>query len=179
MQDEILQKGKRIAHENFGSEDPLGDQRVSEKWHLVRYHVGMQIPNSSNRPSASADMTPMIDVVFLLIIFFLVSSHLARQENRLPLELPVASTFEPVDPDRAALTISVNEEAKWLVGGDVVDDSSLRKILVDLRQRMGTTAAIRIRTDGLVQYQYVEPILREAALAGVTDATIAVREESR
>ena len=136
----------------------------------------MRVPNSSHRPSASADMTPMIDVVFLLIIFFLVSSHLARQEHHLPLELPVASTFGPVDPDRAALTISVNEEAKWMVAGNVVDLESLRSVLVDLRQRMGSGAAIRIRTDGQVQYRYVEPILREAALAGVTDATIAVRE---
>ncbi len=123
-------------------------------------------------------MTPMIDVVFLLIIFFLVSSHLARQENRLPLDLPVASTFDPIDPESAPLTISVDEEARWLISGDVVDLRSLRSILADLRMRMGSDAAIRIRTDGAVQYQYVEPVLREAALAGVTDAAIAVREET-
>ena len=34
------------------------------------------------------------------------------------------------------------------------------------------------RTDAMVQYQYVEPVLREAALAGVTDAAIAVRQEA-
>ncbi|MGI9472483.1 MAG: ExbD/TolR family protein [Rubripirellula sp.] len=122
-------------------------------------------------------MTPMIDVVFLLIIFFLVSSHLARQENRLPLDLPVASTFDPTDPEKAPLTISVDDQANWLVSGDVVDLKTLRLILADLRTRMGAEAAIRIRTDGAVQYQYVEPVLREAALAGVTDAAIAVREE--
>jgi biopolymer transport protein ExbD len=122
-------------------------------------------------------MTPMIDVVFLLIIFFLVSSHLARQENRLPLDLPVASTFDPLDPERAPLTISINEEAKWLINGDVIDLPSLRSALADLRSRQGADAAIRIRTDGMVHYQFVEPVLREAALAGVNDATIAVRED--
>ena len=122
-------------------------------------------------------MTPMIDVVFLLIIFFLVSSHLARQENRLPLELPVASTFDPTAPEKAPLTISVDDQANWLVSGDVVDLETLRLILADLRITKGSDAAIRIRTDGGVQYQYVEPVLREAALAGVTDAAIAVREE--
>ena len=136
----------------------------------------MQIPNSSHRRSVGANMTPMIDVVFLLIIFFLVSSHLARQENRLPLELPTASTFDPTDPERAPLTISVDSGARWLVSGDVVDLPALRSILRDLQTRSGNDAAIRIRTDGEVQYQYVEPILREAALAGVTDAAIAVRE---
>lgn len=123
-------------------------------------------------------MTPMIDVVFLLIIFFLVSSHLARQENRLPLDLPVAATFDPIDPERAPLTISVDERADWLVAGKVVDLPTLRSILRELRAKMGTDAAIRIRTDGMVQYQYVEPVLREAALAGVTDAAIAVRQET-
>lgn len=139
----------------------------------------MQIPSNSDRPSVGANMTPMIDVVFLLIIFFLVSSHLARQENRLPLELPVASTFDPADPERAPLTISVNEEAEWLVRGKIVDQPSLRAALTDLQASMGADAAIRIRTDGEVQYRYVEPILREAALAGVRDAAIAVREEVR
>jgi biopolymer transport protein ExbD len=137
----------------------------------------MQVPNTSNRRSVGANMTPMIDVVFLLIIFFLVSSHLARQENRLPLDLPVASTFDPLDPQSAPLTISVDEGANWLVAGKVVDLTALRSILADLRNQMGPDAAIRIRTDAAVQYQYVEPVLREAALAGVTDAAIAVREE--
>lgn len=137
----------------------------------------MQVPTSSHRRSVGANMTPMIDVVFLLIIFFLVSSHLARQENRLPLELPVASTFDPTDPEKAPLTISVDDQANWLVSGDVVDLETLRLILADLRITKGSDAAIRIRTDGGVQYQYVEPVLREAALAGVTDAAIAVREE--
>jgi biopolymer transport protein ExbD len=137
----------------------------------------MQIPSSTDRPSAGANMTPMIDVVFLLIIFFLVSSHLARQENRLPLELPLAAEFDSVDPEKAPLTISVDEQARLRVGGNVIDVPTLRQILADWSDRFGSDAAIRIRTDGSVQYQYVEPVLREAALAGVTDAAIAVRED--
>jgi biopolymer transport protein ExbD len=124
-------------------------------------------------------MTPMIDVVFLLIIFFLVSSHLARQENRLPLDLPIASSYGPTDPERAALTISVDAKADCRIAGKVVDSASLAEILRDHRERQGLTASIRIRTDRGVQYRYVEPILREAARAGVTDATIAVREQDR
>lgn len=138
----------------------------------------MRVPNYTQRGSGGANMTPMIDVVFLLIIFFLVSSHLARQENRLPLDLPLASTFDPVDPLNAPLTISVDERARWLVGGNVVNLDQLRAALADLRVQMGADAAIRIRTDAGVQYQYIEPVLREAALAGVTDAAIAVREET-
>ncbi len=138
----------------------------------------MRVPDVRHRRTASANMTPMIDVVFLLIIFFLVSSHLARQENRLPLDLPIASSFGPVDPERAALTISVDANADWRVGGKVVQAEQLAGVLRDHRDRQGRTAAIRIRTDRGIQYRYVEPILRAAAKAGITDATIAVREQS-
>lgn len=124
-------------------------------------------------------MTPMIDVVFLLIIFFLVSSHLARQENHLPLDLPVASTFDPTDPEKSPLTISIDGAANVLVAGNVVPPAALGDVFADLKQRSGTTAAIRIRCEGNVQYRFVEPVLRAAALAGVTDAAIAVREEAR
>ena len=138
----------------------------------------MQVPSTRNRRPVGANMTPMIDVVFLLIIFFLVSSHLARQENHLPLNLPTAATYGPIDLERAALTISVDRDAKVRVGGDVVDTATLKSILADLQRREGSRAAVRIRTDRDVEYRYVEPILREAVTAGVTDATIAVSEQA-
>jgi biopolymer transport protein ExbD len=138
----------------------------------------MHVPSSSHRRGVGANMTPMIDVVFLLIIFFLVSSHLARQENRLPLDLPLASTFDLSDPEKAPLTISVDAAGDWLVGGDVVDLDGLRAALASHRANAGSAAAVRIRSEGRLQYRFVEPVLREAALAGVTDASIAVREAS-
>ena len=52
------------------------------------------------RGSVSFNMTPMIDVVFLLIIFFLVSSNLAQQEVHLEIDLPdAASGNRPQEDD--------------------------------------------------------------------------------
>ena len=138
----------------------------------------MRVPTSDRRTAIGANMTPMIDVVFLLIIFFLVSSHLARQENHLPLDLPVAATFQPEDPDKQALTISLDDAASLRVRGNIVSIETLRSLLGDLKSKDGDRAAIRIRVDGQVQYALVEPVLREAALAGVTDASIAVRDKA-
>ena len=136
----------------------------------------MRVPNVSSRSSVGANMTPMIDVVFLLIIFFLVSSHLAKQENRLPLDLPTAGSFLPADFEAAPLTISVDQNADIRVSARVVQMEDLKGILVDHFSEQGVAAAIRIRTDRSVEYRYVEPILREAARIGITDASIAVRE---
>lgn len=136
----------------------------------------MQIPNQQEKPFVGANMTPMIDVVFLLIIFFLVSSHLARQESRLPVELPVAKSHDPLSVEPVSLTITVNEQRQVLVGGNVVDAAQLAAILDDLAVKEGAGASIRIRTDGAVPYQIVEPILRESALRDLLDIKLAVKE---
>ncbi len=122
-------------------------------------------------------MTPMIDVVFLLIIFFLVSSHLARQETQLPLELPAATTSGAPDPERGVLTISVDPEHRWRAGGNVVTETTLRQILDDHADRDGESAAVRIRTDRSVPYRHVAPILTAAARAGIVDVSISVLRE--
>jgi len=134
----------------------------------------MRIPDTNRRTSVGANMTPMIDVVFLLIIFFLVSSHLARQENRLPLDLPSASSTGPTDLQRGALTINVNLDQQWVVRGVVVSAVDLRQILADHVARDGDAAALRIRCHRFVPYRIVQPVLRDAAMAGLTDVTLSV-----
>ena len=64
---------------------------------------GPVLPRRPIEVDDEIDMTPMIDVVFQLLIFFLVASHLARQEVQLQLDLPDAGTGQrptqdPVTP---------------------------------------------------------------------------------
>jgi biopolymer transport protein ExbD len=136
----------------------------------------MKIPNQQNRPFTGANMTPMIDVVFLLIIFFLVSSHLARQESRLPVDLPIASTHNPLSVDPVSLTVTVNRDRQVLVGGQVVGDSDLESILTEVVANEGQNASLRIRTDGDVPYGTIEPILRASTRSGLLDIKLAVKE---
>ncbi|MCC9602802.1 biopolymer transporter ExbD [Stieleria sp. JC731] len=121
-------------------------------------------------------MTPMIDVVFLLIIFFLVSSHLARQESRLPVELPVAESHDPLSVEPVSLTITINRDQQLLVGGKPVDQDALPSLFAGVFEREGKTASLRIRTDGAVPYQVVEPVLHASASAGVLDIKLAVKD---
>ena len=136
----------------------------------------MRIPDQQNRPFTGANMTPMIDVVFLLIIFFLVSSHLARQESRLPVDLPVAKTHGALDVSPVSLTVTVSRERRVLAGGKESSTSDLKRLFADVVARDGDSASLRIRTDGEVPYRVIEPILRSAATAGLLDIKLAVRE---
>ncbi|WP_149499892.1 ExbD/TolR family protein [Roseiconus lacunae] len=121
-------------------------------------------------------MTPMIDVVFLLIIFFLVSSHLARQESRLPVELPVAESHAPLDLEPVSMTVTINQDQQILIGGTPIAIEALRPLLLEIRNRDGSAASLRVRTDAVVPYQVVEPVLHAAAIAGVLDIKLAVKD---
>jgi biopolymer transport protein ExbD len=134
----------------------------------------MRIPADSTSRELSTNMTPMIDVVFLLIIFFLVSSHLARQESSIPLELPAAATHLPISTELSVLTINVLADGSWQAAGRTLDEQSISRLFVEQRQRSGTGGLIRIRTAGLVTYDRLEPILRSAAKAGLANVSIAV-----
>jgi biopolymer transport protein ExbD len=137
----------------------------------------MQSPGASRRTPIGANMTPMIDVVFLLIIFFLVSSHLAKQETRPALDLPAAGPQPPVIDSAEQLTINVNDDGALSVGGAAIDVQRLTELVQLHVDQHGSTAAVRIRTDRSVPYGWIEPLLKTAADAGVANLAFAVREE--
>lgn len=136
----------------------------------------MKIPTLINRGRGGFNMTPMIDVVFLLIIFFLVSSHLARQESRIPLELPLADSGidQTASPVADVLTINVMPDGRWQIAGSDVDRTQLDRVLGEHRGSNGDEATVRIRTNRDVPYRHVSPILESIAANGLWNAAFAV-----
>lgn len=138
----------------------------------------MKIPTANHRRPVTFNMTPMIDIVFLLIIFFLVSSHLAQQETQLELDLPVAeSTLESPETNRPRVTINILPTGEVLLGGEpAVGDELQQRLLVE-RKKRGDELEVRIRSDRTVQYGLVEPVLLACAKAGLWNVTFAVYRE--
>ncbi|MDZ7616670.1 MAG: biopolymer transporter ExbD [Patescibacteria group bacterium] len=139
----------------------------------------MRVPNNLSRSNPGFNMTPMIDVVFLLIIFFLVSSHLARQEVEMELNLPDARTGQDADPAETGRRIVVNvlPEGAMVVGGRSLDTEALGEMIAYENRRgraPGEPLEVRIRSDRQVPYRTVEPIMRACARAGVWRVTFAV-----
>ena len=117
----------------------------------------------------------MIDVVFLLIIFFLVSSHLARQEAQLPLPLPAADSGETLDSaERARVVVNVTAEGELLLAGRKVSVSELQRRLSNERAKDGAQLEVRIRGDRYVAYRHVQPVLLAISEAGIGNVTFAV-----
>lgn len=131
-----------------------------------------------HRPSVSMNMTPMIDVVFLLIIFFLVSSHLARQETQLELDLPTAASGNETDDlSKRRVTINVLPTGEVMLGGEALAKPQLVERLAYEQAAAGGELQVRIRGDRAADYATVEPVLVSCAEAGVWDVTFAVYQQ--
>lgn len=128
----------------------------------------MRVPARRSTDTTSS-MTPLIDVVFLLIIFFLVSSHLARRENLFPVELPPAKSTSVADTQTDRLTLTIDAEGRLLALGRPINVDELPGFIATL----DAPPPVRVRADRSVRYQIVAPILRGVALAGCTDIVIA------
>lgn len=136
----------------------------------------MRIPYRKRGGELLLPMTPLIDVVFLLLIFFLVSNQLASQEDVVPVELPRISRGDKDVPSRTsrilvqvvnAHTIRVNkrkcnlDELPSLLQQEVVE---------------GDKVELRLRCDRRIDYRSVERILRIASQVGIRDIQLAVME---
>jgi len=130
------------------------------------------------RTRLEMNMTPMIDVVFLLIIFFLVSSHLARQEVQAELDLPTAKTgadLQETATPRVTINIVPQLGAYSIrVGARPVDPAELRRRLGHELAAAGKDLEVRIRADRGTPYQIVEPILVTCAKLGIWNVKFAV-----
>ena len=119
----------------------------------------------------------MIDVVFLLIIFFLVSSHLAQRENRIELDLPVAAQGQDDVQDQSKrITVNVVADGTILVAGREVSPVTLTTMLANTTKDHGNDLHVRIRADRNVSYDKVSPIMKAATDAGIWNVTFAVTE---
>jgi biopolymer transport protein ExbD len=141
---------------------------------------GMRPPERLNHQGGRLNLTPMIDVVFLLIIFFMVSYNMTQQDNAIPVELPEAETGTlPQEKQTKQLTVSIPSPGTLYVGTEkILDKGRLRHIMTEARKDWGEETEIRIRTNKDIPQGEIKPILRMAAESGIMHVSFAVEAVS-
>lgn len=134
-------------------------------------------PHRSEEPDVN--LTPMIDVVFLLLLFFMVSTSFIR-ESSLKVELPQATgkslqeQTEPVDiVIRADGAVSVNDEELGEVSAQALS-ALLRRVVGDRGD-----PHIIISADANAQYQLIVTAMDTAQQLGYSRLTLATRQTSK
>jgi biopolymer transport protein ExbD len=130
----------------------------------------MKIPSQARSYGVQFNLTPMIDIVFLLIIFFLVASYLSGSENQEAIQLAQAaggSFNAPESPRRIVVTVTA--AGQFLIGGQVVTIADFATQIRPVgNEKTDRDLEIRLRADKRVPYELVEPLLVECAKAGIS-----------
>lgn len=138
------------------------------------------------QPLAMFQIAPMIDVVFLLLIYFMVGTTLHKQEADIAFTLPgVAATEEPVEfPDeqiieiRADGQVVVNDYAYDAPGAARLDQ--LAGMLTRFRQAAEasrSSVAVTIAPDPATPHQRIVRVMDACARAGISQVNFALGEE--
>ena len=102
------------------------------------------------------NLTPMIDMVFLLLIFFLVSSEFSKDEAReMPVDLPTASAALPMTAKPKVININVDSVGKYVVDGQQLSSKELEAVLLRAVKDNPLQQSAVIRADKTVAYQFV------------------------
>lgn len=117
------------------------------------------------------NMAPMIDMVFLLLIFFMVASHLTAME-RIPVSLPVADKAKVPEEarDRQLITVTAeaNGEAAYFMNLQKVDIKELSAAIAQ-QQAKDENVRIYLRADRQVRHKYIKAVMEACAEAGIAD----------
>lgn len=130
--------------------------------------------------SVRLNLTPMIDVTFQLILFFLLAGHLAQQESSYELELPTAQTGERLgETDSRRLIINITPDGQIILSGERVSPSRVEQILRAEAKGETSLLEVRIRTDRSVPYGVVSPLLVLCAKNGLWNVSFSVIGEEK
>ncbi|MBC8405603.1 MAG: biopolymer transporter ExbD [Planctomycetes bacterium] len=117
------------------------------------------------------NLTPMIDVVFLLLIFFMLATTFMDPERDINLDLPKASDIGTSAEQSEELVINVMRDGSVVVGGAQLDDNGL---LATLRQAALKDAErqVTIRGDRMTRHENIVKCMNLCGTAGLSNLAI-------
>lgn len=128
----------------------------------------------SSRPLPEDDfpMTPMIDMVFLLLVFFMTVSTLSQADKRMKLDLPESASSKVPENLSNRGTISLDAEGTIFIGQQV---KTLGQMQESIKEFMTSNPDLRIhlRADQATPYEAIKKVLRACAEVGAYEVIYA------
>ncbi len=140
--------------------------------------LAMRTPSLTSHGTMSINMTPMIDVVFQLIVFFTATSTIAKSEFSQTVELPTAEKGKDRDvaSQKKKITANVVADGTVYVAGRVTNAAAFQEILrAELAQHAADRLEVEFRADRSAPYRAVEPLLLACARSGVWQVSFSVK----
>jgi len=117
-------------------------------------------------------LAPLVDVLLLLLIFFLLTFNAARNENELDVKVPKASAAKEKTAPIGDVVVNVKSDGNVIVNRRTLSTGELTELLKGLVQ-LNPEQAVVIRGDETGAYRNVVSVLNICTQAGVTNVAFA------
>ncbi|TWU04848.1 ExbD/TolR family protein [Stieleria varia] len=124
----------------------------------------------------SINLTPMIDVVFLLVIFFMVGTKFSESESRIDVTVPSVGQMQSLAREPDERVVEVTREGEITLDGQLV---TMEQLAATLQQQHAAYPGLKVavRGDGASSFQQVAEVLHVVRSTGVEKLGLAARVE--
>ncbi len=126
------------------------------------------------REDAAVDMAPMIDLVFLLLIFFMVASVVT--DTKVTVHIPDSKHAKVPNDIKDRMMVSIDADGNYYAGMTPVELPEMKQLILE-EIDLNPNLRILIRADRDVQYEVCKKLMIACADVGATDLIYAAFEE--
>jgi len=123
------------------------------------------------------NLTAMIDILFLLIIFFMVGTTFIESDKQIKLQVPQVNDGGSLSPAPKKRVVNVYQDGQITLDGDSVSLDQLTRRLTAARSQYKGLGVL-VRGDGATAFDRVAKVLNACKQAGIADLGISVRVAS-
>ena len=144
----------------------------------------MQIAKTGPEAKVEMQMTPMIDMTFQLIAFFMMLLNFAEGDQDQRIQLPASELAKPAAmPLESPITLHVTQDDTVVIGGQEVSVAGLKPFLdreasvLTMRGKSPSVAAIIIRGDEKAKTSTVQDVIKTCQLSRFEKFVLRAKEE--
>lgn len=131
----------------------------------------MAIQLNKGRAGALLDLTPMIDMVFNLLIFFMVITNFEKEQASIPVQLPSGSEAMPMTATPKEIAVSIDKDGRYFVQSQLLSEQELARLLVSSAVNNPSRQVVRIHADERSPWKFVARAQYLCNQAGIHDYT--------
>lgn len=128
--------------------------------------------HSVQQDESELDITPMLDIVFIMLIFFIVTTSFVK-ESGIAVNSPSASSA--VSQDKASILVAINNLGDVWIDKRQVDIATVRAIIARLHAN-NPEGAVVIQADKAVSAETLMAVMDQVKLAGVEKIALAAKK---
>jgi biopolymer transport protein ExbD len=128
--------------------------------------------------AGTLSLTPLIDVVFLLLIFFLVTSEFEEEERRLDIVLPTASSAVPMTSKPREIVVDIGSDGELYLHGQVTPLDELQRLMAIAVNQNPTNQSVVIRADHRTSFQPVVSVMDLCNQTGISNYSVTTKPAS-